>query len=213
MMLAVVEVVLVERSEGGVMLNEFSAGWCAVPLGGAADGCASGGFGGHAAGPGSAAPGSPGKAARRGGAPSSGWRLGGCLSCAAAPGSPLADGGAAAPLQCGALATRLGAGGTMSVSVFVGSPRWLVLRQALPPGKCPAPMQLLADGAECRLHYRVRGVGGMQGGQGRGQHGAAWALMQESSVLRQRQRCRRLALLGRPSMLTLLPRPPAPTAV
>lgn len=161
---AVVEVILVERGEDGVTLNEFSAGWAMVPLFG--DGCSSAGGCSDAqparAGPGIISPGSPSKAAlgiatssKPSCAARGGLRLGSCLGCAAAPASPAPAGGPLSPLQSGALAARLGAGASMSVPVFVGSPRWLVLRQASPPGTCEAPPQLLADGAECRLHFQV----------------------------------------------------------
>lgn len=162
---AVVEVVLVERGEDGVMLNEFSAGWSMVPLAGSGGG---GGGGGspnpRAAGPGVTAPASPSKAGlsisasigRNGNSRSRGTlRLGSCLGCSAAPSSPVLAHEPLSPLQAGALAARLGAGGSLTVPVFVGSPRWLLLHQASPPGKCPAPPQLLADGAECRLHFQV----------------------------------------------------------
>lgn len=136
-----------------------------LPLGG------SGGSGGGsgspnphaAAGPAVIAPDSPSKAGlsisasnRRNGNGSRGaLRLGSCLGCSAAPSSPVLAHEPLSPLQAGALAARLGTGGSLSVPVFVGSPRWLVLHRASPPGKCPAPPQLLADGAECRLHFQV----------------------------------------------------------
>ncbi len=168
---AVVEVVLVERGEDGVMLNEFSAGWSMVPLGGSGDVIGGGSHGIHSssphphpAGPGIIASGSPSKAplgdaasnGRTGASSARGkLRLGSCLGCGAAPASPDPASEPLSPLQFGALAARLGTGGSMSVPVFVGSPRWLLLHQASPPGHCPAPPQLLADGAECRLHFQV----------------------------------------------------------
>jgi len=59
------------------------------------------------------------------------------------------------PLRSGVMAARLGTHSLLCVPVFVGSPRYLLLQRTLAPGQCPAPPQLLADGAECRLHYQV----------------------------------------------------------
>lgn len=53
------------------------------------------------------------------------------------------------------MAAQLGAGGELCVPVFVGSPRYLLLRQLLPAHLRLPPELLLADGAACRLHYRV----------------------------------------------------------
>lgn len=81
-------------------------------------------------------------------------RRGTCWGCASAatdsprPAPPC-------PLDAGCLLAQLGAGGALSVPVFTGSPRVLLLRQALPPAKWLALTPLLADGAECRLHYQV----------------------------------------------------------
>ena len=150
-LLAVVEVVLVERSDAGVACAEYSAAWCAIPLelpGGASAACGSAACGS----------GAPAPASRRPGAVPA--ALGCCgvatqaasLARAPQPRSPCS------PLRAGVMAARLGAHSTLCVPLFVGSPRWLACSASLPLGQCPPPPQLLADGAACRLHFQASGV-------------------------------------------------------
>lgn len=159
-LLAVVELVLLERSEEGVTLSEVSAGWCAVPLSPAA-GSAVGTHAPHTAAAFASPPASPPKlpavgvlATQQRQRPG---RLAACLgTCAGAPAtrSPEAC-PPPSPLRAGCLAARMGAGGALSVPLFVGSPRYLLVRREAPAG-CPPPAQLLSDaGAECRLFYSV----------------------------------------------------------
>ncbi len=120
---AIVEVVLVKRSEEGVVEAEYSAGWAQVHLQ---------------------------MSSHQGQLNSSPTRGGASL-----PQSPSKRGGSAS--ASGSL--HVGhQGPTCSVPVFVGSPRYLMLKKVFPEEAYP-PQQLMADGAECCLHYTVRGLG------------------------------------------------------
>lgn len=170
-LLAVVEVVLVERCDSGVPCAEYSAGWCAIPLehpAGSGTGDAPSPYPAAAARAG-AGHGSEGAASftpkhtRAGCTPLAARCARQPASPAAAP-APAAGAGAGSspfsPLRSGVMAARLGAHSMLCVPVYVGSPRLLLLQRALPPGQCPAPPMLAADGAECRLHYQVCMLGG-----------------------------------------------------
>ena len=161
-LLAVVELVLLERSEDGVTLSEASAGWCTVPLSPAAGSA----FGStpapaHAAAAAFASPPSSPPKLPAVGVLATHQRqrpglLASCLgACAGAPATRSPQACPPSPLRAGCLAARLGAGGALSVPLFVGSPRYLLVRQEAPAG-CPPPTQLLSDaGAECRLFYSL----------------------------------------------------------
>lgn len=158
--LVVVEVVLVEHGEGGIVSSEYSAAWCAIALGSQhGSGSGSGGLTPALSGAGGAT-----GAGMVAATPLAGRRRGrGIHSHSPTPASPCS------PLRAGVMAARLGAHSLLSVPLFVGSPRFLLLQHALPAAQCPPPPQLLADGAECRLFYQARG--GV--GYGRVQEGVA----------------------------------------
>lgn len=126
--LAVVEVVLVERGAGSVTSAEYSAAWCAMPLEALPGTGSSSGSGLGATPAGAAVAAAPGAAEAT---PRAGQRGQGPHGNAPAPGSPHS------PLRAGVMAARLGAQSVLSVPLFVGSPRFLLLLHALPAAQCP----------------------------------------------------------------------------
>lgn len=89
-----------------------------------------------------------------------------------APSSPAksptrrADGASAGALFAAGSGVQLAAvqegSAICSVPVLMGSPRYLLLKKLFPEQALP-PVPLMADGAECRLHYLVRGLWTLQG--------------------------------------------------
>eukprot|EP00887_Chlorella_sp_A99_P001170 scaffold14.g1170.t1 len=144
---AVAEVVLVERSEAGVVGGEYSAGWAAVPL---SLPCGQESYPPPAPPPSA----SPTKAA--GLATEAGPSGSGALAPApASPAWPRSSGAHAGAGGAPVLVGPPGCGRPVlhCVPVVVGSPRYLLLRRELPPEHCFAPPPLAAEGAPCRLHY------------------------------------------------------------
>ena len=168
---AVVEVVLAERSEEGVVVGEYSAGWAQAPLEAPAAAALRRQVGrsGLQPDPGCAAePHCTKHKLQPADAEACGVsaRATAAQGSSALPGSPLRSpqrrGASLGSFSLGS--PTLGAptrqpGGGCSVAVYAGSPRYLLLRAAMPEHAYP-PQPLVADGAECRLHYMVGAQGG-----------------------------------------------------
>lgn len=157
---AVVEVVLVERSDDGMVCGEYSGGWCAVPL--SLDeptvARAAGSSRTHTSHAHAAGSASPDKVPPMGAASvlccrQSSWLPPSKLS--AWPPASLPDSGTSQPNSY-LMAAQPGTAGRLCVPVIAGSPRCLLLSHLLAPQQGLRPPPLLVDGAACRLHYEVR---------------------------------------------------------